>query len=52
MYVTPKEIARALGIPAHLVREFLRAKYGRQHERNTRWLLNAKQVVAVTARFS
>jgi len=50
MYVRPKEIARALGVSAHDVRVFLRAKYP-SHKYRTNWYLDAKMVVAVVAHF-
>ena len=52
MYVTPKEVAKALGVPAYAIRAFLREKYGKQHQHKTSWHLNARMVLAVVAHFS
>ncbi|GGH44923.1 hypothetical protein [Microbacterium album] len=53
--ITPVELARELGHveqrPGKMVRDFLRARYGDQHEHYSRWQLTPQQANEVRAHF-
>jgi len=50
--LTPKDLARELGVTAKAIRAFLRSKYGKLDKSVvTRWRLDDDQVVLVRERF-
>jgi len=50
MYVTPRQLAYALGVSAAAVREFCRERFP-QHVHKTSWRLDAKSVCVVVQHF-
>lgn len=50
--VTPRELARQLGVDQRAIRSYLREKYGRLAPRHeTRWLLDSVQAASVRVEF-
>lgn len=50
--ITPRELARELGVSTKAIRDFLRAEYGLLAERQlTRWELKGEEAARVRAHF-